>query len=143
MKGLGVGFIVEQTMEQIMDKKVPGSDMGAVSSDTVADEMKACVALAAGPARYGDTIEAMLWRAAQVLGFPQRRVRSLWYRSAKNISAIEYLLIKERANELLQRQARHAQNEIEIAALVGREGARGQRLGASPDRSPESSDTEA
>lgn len=113
-----------------MAKRASKPDMSAASLDTIKDDMKACVMIAAGPPRYGDTVEAMLWRAAQVLGITQRRARSFWERNPKRIEALEYLVIVERAKALQERRTNHAALEAQISALARQARDSGKRLGA-------------
>jgi len=130
---------MQPSMESRMDKRASKSDMNAASFDTIKDEMRACIAAAAGPPRYGDKIKTMIARAAAVLEITPRRARSLWERDAKRIDATEYLAIRERVRALQQKaeaiHERNAQTREAInrtrARLVGR-GA-GEAVG-SPDR---------
>jgi hypothetical protein len=126
-------------MEPSMDKKREKSDVTADFSARVSDDLKRFVAVAAGQRAWSDSIESMLWRAAQRLGISQRRAKAFWYREAGGIGADEYLMVRERAQELLERQTAHAALQAEIAELDRQERARGQRVGTGPNARPDES----
>lgn len=118
----------------------------AVSAADVAEEMRTAVMEAAGRREWSDTIDLMLWRAAQRLGISHRRARAFWQREAKAITATEYLTVKQRIAALQARIAEsEARNEetrktirrVRIALAgnragegIGADGTMGERTGA-------------
>lgn len=120
-----------------MTKKREKSDLSADFSAQVSDDLKRFVAAAAGPRTWTDSIESMLWRASQRLGITHRRAKAFWYREAGGIGADEYLMVRERAQELLERQAAHVALQVEIAELDRQERASSKRVGAKKDPRPD------
>jgi hypothetical protein len=120
-------------MERLMAKKQEKSDVSADVTAEVADKLKRFVAVAGGPPNWTDTIDSMLWRAAQRLGISQRRAKAFWYREAGGLSAVEFLTVQRRAQELLERQAEHARLVAEISDLDRRERVGSQRAGTTAD----------
>jgi len=132
----GKGSTMQTSMEPSMDKKREKSDVTADFSARVSDDLKRFVAVAAGQRAWSDSIESMLWRAAQRLGISQRRAKAFWYREAGGIGADEYLMVRERAQELLQRQAEihERNNETREAIARARSALRGTRTDAAQRR---------
>lgn len=122
-----------------MSKRLEKSEVSAEIASEIADEMKAAIGIAAGPRTWDDTRERWLWRAAQRLGIDQRRAKSFWYREARQITATEYLTVKQRIAALQTRiaesEARNAETRSTIRrariALAGGAG-RAQREQAQP-----------
>jgi hypothetical protein len=106
-------------MKQRMDDmRVRKSDMDVSADDkAVADFMRDAVQITAGKRGWSDTIDLMVWKASQVLGVTPRRARSFWERSAKKITAKEYLTAQARVAELRQR-AKDREHELQALAAT-------------------------
>lgn len=91
-------------------------------ADHIAGECRLFVALAGGERGWADTRGSWLARAARRLGISHGRATSLFYGKARNISAVEYLTLKERADAIRADQDRHQAALQEIcdhAAALG------------------------
>lgn len=75
--------------------------------NALAEECRLLIAMAGGGRDWTDTRESWLARAARRLGISPGRANSLFYRKARNISAVEYLTMKERADAIRADQERH------------------------------------
>lgn len=82
--------------------KIPfhGTEKSMATADHIAGECRLFVALAGGERGWADTRGSWLARAARRLGISPGRATSLFYGKARNISAVEYLTLKERADSL-------------------------------------------
>lgn len=81
-------------------------------------EARLCIATAAGPREFSDTRQSWLSRAAKVLGLTPGRITSIWYAKGVRLSADEYLLMKERTEELKWRQRRHEERQHAVAHTI-------------------------
>lgn len=116
-----------------MSKRTEKTEMSADIQARVADDLKRFVAVAGGPRGWSESMDLLFERASQALGIKKSRARAYWYREAEKISAVEYLAMRARAQELLERQANHARFEVEIAELRGQGRTADQRVGAAKD----------
>jgi hypothetical protein len=117
------------------------ADPSTAAVMSVAIEMSGIVREASQPCAPGESVKALIRRAAIRLGLPHRRARALWYAEARAIRAEEADRLRAAQAALLADRARRLQAELALlhsrlaaledadagdaAAVLGMAGARG------------------
>ena len=68
-------------------------------------EMKSYCREAAQPVQPGESVKALIGKAAKALGLPASRVKGYWYNEAKQVPAPELYAARERIGEIRRRRA--------------------------------------
>lgn len=89
-----------------------------MSATAVIDEARRIIALAGGERTWNDTRKSWLARAARRLGIQYGRAVTLFYRKAKDMPASEYLMLRDKARELLEEQRRRESHLDELALQI-------------------------
>lgn len=97
---------LEISSEGLENPSKPFLSAPPMPSASIADEMAAIVRQAAAPVQPGESVGALVNRAARRLGLGPRRARAYWYGEVRNVPAEEADRLRAARRTVLRDQAR-------------------------------------